>query len=213
MGLSSTSGRRASSNDRRPARLAGHKTASEMSESAEPIRQLDTHRRLVSQMEQWRFGARLSLGAVIVPASRPAPNLEQTISLARASRCALRILCSRRVESAEVHELLAKRSFNDAIVVDLPDDHRHKLFDFQALESINDDLPTDFSCYAADLSMLGSCRTSGMRVTDFPDNSVACHAHRAVGRSKPGGMVDQEVRPRSPPRHSPSCRLDKASIT
>ena len=31
------------------------------------------------------------------------------------------------------------------------------------------------------VSMLGSFRTAGMRVTDFPDNSVVCHAHRMTG--------------------------------
>jgi hypothetical protein len=28
------------------------------------------------------------------------------------------------------------------------------------------------------VAMLGLCRTAGLRVTNFPDNSVACHAHR-----------------------------------
>jgi hypothetical protein len=32
------------------------------------------------------------------------------------------------------------------------------------------------------VSMLGYFRTAGMRVADFPDNSVACHANRITGR-------------------------------
>ena len=31
------------------------------------------------------------------------------------------------------------------------------------------------------VSMLGSYPTAGMRVTDYPDNSVVCHAHRVTG--------------------------------
>ena len=124
-----------------------------MSESAERIRQLATHSRLVSQRELWRSGAGLPLNAVIVPASRPARNLEQAITLARASDCALLILCSHRAVPAKVHSLLAERSFNDAIVVDLPDGYHHELFDFRALTSIKDDLPAACSYYATDLSM------------------------------------------------------------
>jgi hypothetical protein len=187
-----------------------------MNEAIEPIRQLATHRGLVSRTEQWRAEAWLPLDAVIVPASRPAWNLDPAITLARASHCALLILCSHRAKPAEVHELLAERSFNDAIVVDLPAGYGHEMFDFQGLESIKDDLPAACFYYASDLSMkrniglvvarmlgwrriffldddirdinaadvhrtvamLGSYRTAGMRVTSFPDNSVACHAHR-----------------------------------
>jgi hypothetical protein len=159
------------------------------------------------------------LDAVIVPASRPAWNLDQAITLARASHCALLILCSQRTKPTEVHELLADRLFNDAIVVDLPARYGHELFDFRALESIKDDLPASCFYYSSDLSMkrnvglvvarmlgwrriffldddirdisppdahgtvtmLGSCRTAGMRVARFPDNSVACHAYRMIG--------------------------------
>lgn len=190
-----------------------------MSELPESIRQHDTHRKLVSQTEHWEPGGRLTLDAVIVPASRPARHLEQAITLARAARCALVILCSREVIPGEVHQLLAERSFDSAIVINLPDDYQHKLLDFRALASIKSDLPRACSYYVTDLStkrnlglllarmlgweriffldddirdisypdlqstvsMLGSCRTAGMRVTFFPDNSAICHAHRMTG--------------------------------
>ena len=190
-----------------------------MNEPMGPIRQLPTHGGLVSPPEQWRAGARLPLHAVIVPASRPAWNLDQAINLARASHCALLILCSHRAKPAEVHEQLADRSFNDAIVVDLPAGYGHDMFDFRALESIKDDLPAACFYFRSDLSMkrnvglvvarmlgwrriffldddirdinvpdvhgvvtmLGSCHTAGLRVTNFPDNSVACHAYRMTG--------------------------------
>jgi hypothetical protein len=187
-----------------------------MNGATEPIRQLPTHRGLVRRVEQWRFEPGLPLDAVIVPATRPAWNLDQAITLARASHCTLLILCSHKTKPVEVHELLADRSFNDAIVVDLPAGYSHETFDFKALESIKDDLPAASFHYASDLSMkrnvglvvarmlgwrriffldddirdiiasdvhrtvamLGPCRVAGMRVTNFPDNSVACHAHR-----------------------------------
>jgi hypothetical protein len=190
-----------------------------MNEPMGPIRQLPTHGGLVSPPEQWRAGARLPLHAVIVPASRPAWNLDQAITLARASHCALLILCSHRAKPAEVHEQLADRSFNDAIVVDLPAGYGHEMFDFRALESIKDNLPAACFYFRSDLSMkrnvglvvarmlgwrriffldddirdinvpdvhgvvtmLGSCHTAGLRVTNFPDNSVACHAYRMTG--------------------------------
>jgi hypothetical protein len=190
-----------------------------MSERPESIRQLGTHRKLVSQTEQWEPDARLALDAIVVPAARPVWNLEQAITLARAIHCTLLILCSREVKPAEVHQLLAERSFTDAIVVNLPDRYRHELLNFRGLASIKDYLPEACSYYVTDLStkrnvglilarmlgwrriffldddirdiaaadvhstvsMLGSYPIAGMRVTDYPDNSAACHAHRITG--------------------------------
>ena len=130
----------------------GHEAASEMSEHTESIRQLGTHRKLVSQTEQLTLDATLALDAIIVPASRPAQNLEQAITLARAADCALLILCSQKLEPAQVHQLLGERSFNGAIVVKLPKDYRHELLEFRALESIRGDLPKACSSYVTDLS-------------------------------------------------------------
>lgn len=190
-----------------------------MSEPGGSVRQLGTHRKLVSQTEQRELGTELQLDAIIVPASRPARNLDQAIALAQAMHCTLLILCSRRVTPAEVRQLLVQRSFNHAIVVGLPDNYRHELLEFPALASIKDDLPTACSYRVTDLStkrnlglilaqmlgwrriffldddirdvspaavystvsLLGSYPTAGMRVADYPDNSVVCHAHRATG--------------------------------
>jgi hypothetical protein len=123
-----------------------------MTEHAQGIRQHDTHRKLVSQSEQRKLDPRLTLDAVIVPASRSAENLEQAITLARAARSALVILCSHQMVPAEVHRLLAKRSFDDAIVVGLPKNYHHELLAFPALASIRDDLPAACSYYVTDLS-------------------------------------------------------------
>ena len=60
----------------------------------------------------------LALDAIVVPASRPAENLDQAITLARASctaRCSCQ--CSHQVKPDDVNTLLSRRSFADAIVV------------------------------------------------------------------------------------------------
>src|SRR5271156_2766396 len=97
----STSGRRAPLHDHDQSRVqADHRKASDMSELAGAVRQLGTHRKLVSQTEQRELDTELKLDAVIVPASRPVQYLEQAITLAQAMHCTLLILCSRRVASA-----------------------------------------------------------------------------------------------------------------
>jgi hypothetical protein len=62
-----------------------------------------------------------SLDAIIVPASRPAVNLDQAIMLARKLCCQLVVLCSLSARTDEVNEVLALRNFTRAIVIDLPD--------------------------------------------------------------------------------------------
>jgi hypothetical protein len=124
-----------------------------MSELAGSVRQLGTHRKLVSRTEQRELATRLELDAIIVPASRPAQNLKQAITLAWAAGCRLLILCSRRAAAAEVHQLLAQRPVKDATVVDIPDDYRHDLLDFRALAGIRSDLPAACFYRATDLSM------------------------------------------------------------
>ena len=187
--------------------------------AAEPIRQSSTHRKLVSRTEQPKIDAGLTLNAIVVPASRPADNLETAITLARAARSALLILCSHQATSAEVHQVLTKRSFDQAIVIDLPKNYGHELLDFGGLASIKSKLPAACSYYTTNLStkrnlslllarmvgweriffldddirdighpdlqstvsMLARYRTAGMRAIEYPDNSAACHAHRATG--------------------------------
>ena len=123
-----------------------------MSELAGSVRQLGTHRKLVSRTEQRELDAELKLDAIIVPASEAArtwsrPSPWPGPRTARCSSCA-----AATSDPREVHELLAQRSFNDAIVVSLPDDYRHELLDFRALASIKDDLPAACSYHVTDLS-------------------------------------------------------------
>ncbi len=148
-----------------------------MSELAGTVRQLGTHRKLVSQTEQSELDTELTLDAIVVPASRPARNLEQAITLARAADCELLILCSHQLEPAEVHRLLAERSFDGGIVVNLPENYRHELLDFRGLASIKDDLPPACSWYVTDLSTkrnvaLLLARMLGWRRIFFLDDDI-----------------------------------------
>lgn len=83
-------------------------------------RQYQTHLQLLSRTKARVKG---SFDAIIVPASRPAANLDHAVTLARALKCYLVVLCSLNARADEVNELLDSRDFTDAIVVDLPEDY------------------------------------------------------------------------------------------
>ena len=185
---------------------------------AADVRQHETHRELVGRPA--RPSAADSPGildAIIVPASRPAVNLDHAVTLARAAGCLLVVLCSHEARPDEVEAFLAKRSFRKAIVIDLPAGYAHPLLKFSTSETGN--TPAACGKYVTDLSskrniglllarmvgwerifyldddirdisepglsgtvsMLGKFNSAGMRVVEFPDNSIVCHAHRETG--------------------------------
>jgi hypothetical protein len=190
-----------------------------MIEIAGSVCQQSTHRKLVGHAHHRELNSALKLDAIIVPASRSAQYLEQAIALARAMRCTLLILCSRRVVPTEVQHMITEQSFDGATTVSVPDGYEHELLGFRALASMQNDLPaacfyrvTDLSTKrnlglllarmlgwrrvffldddirnvsAADVrsavSMLEAYPAAGLLVTDYPDNSVVCHAHRETG--------------------------------
>jgi hypothetical protein len=190
-----------------------------MSRPLAGIRQHDTHWSLTGPAKHARR-ASLPLDAIIVPGARPAESLDHAVTLARAADCWLLILCSKRLDGKEAKEFLATRSFSKAIVIDLPPGYSHELLKFPALDSIRDELPSECTLYATDLSMkrnlglilarmlrwrrvffldddirdighpdlqatvdmLESFSAAGMWVTEFPDNSIVCHANRATGK-------------------------------
>jgi hypothetical protein len=117
-----------------------------------PVQQHGTHHKLVSPTEQRKLYPKLTLDAIVVPAARPAWNLEQAITLARAAHCTLLILCSHEATPDGVQEFLNERSFDQATVVDLPDSYGHELLSFRGLESIGDDLPEACGYYTTNLS-------------------------------------------------------------
>jgi hypothetical protein len=183
------------------------------------VRQYSTHGQLVGRARPsaWRTSG-APLDAIVVPASRPAANLDQAVTLARAARCRLVVFCSLEARPDDVRTLLAARGFNDAVVVDLRQGYRHELLDFNTTHALpegfanpNGDLSTkrnlglllarmagwkrifflddDIRDLAPQdllvtVSMLDRYRSAGLRVDDFPDNSVVCHARRKTGDSQ-----------------------------
>jgi hypothetical protein len=188
------------------------------------IRQHGTHRELAGQGEpgEGPWADALALDAIIVPGTRPAAYLDHAVTLARAAKCSLVILCSHYLHTCEVKEYLDARSFRGAIVIELPAEYSHPLFDFRGLLSIKDRLPPVCGKHVTDLSMkrniglvlakmlgwqriffldddirdisypdlqrtvdmLDSFSAAGMWVTEFPDNSIVCHANRVTGGSQ-----------------------------
>lgn len=185
-------------------------------------RQHETHRQLVGRARPGLGRRRPRLDAIIVPASRPAGNLDHAVTLARAVGCTLVVLCSKLAQAAQVSELLTARGFGQAVVVDIPDGYEHQMLDFTSSRLMRSQLPPFCKSPNGDLSvkrnlglllgrmlgwervffmdddirdvapadifatiaMLGRYRSVGMRVTDFPDNSVVCHAHRETGAAQ-----------------------------
>jgi hypothetical protein len=119
------------------------------------IRQHATHARLL-QHGTVRAPAAAGcplLDAIVVPASRPAHNLEHAITLARAARCRLVILCSRQAEPAGIAAILAARSFTAATVIEIPRQYGHELLTFETTAWVAGQLPGACAVRDSDLSV------------------------------------------------------------
>jgi hypothetical protein len=210
-------------NERRRPRLPRRRGVLQMNGDGAGVRQHGNHRELAGQDESGSPQVdALGLDAIIVPGTRPAAYLDHAVTLARAAKCSLVVLCSHYLHGREVKEYLDDRSFNGAIVIDLPPGYSHPLFNFRELLSIKDQLPAACGNHVTDLSMkrnvglvlakmlgwrriffldddirdiaypdlqrtvdmLGSFSAAGMWVTEFPDNSIVCHANRMTGGSQ-----------------------------
>ncbi len=118
------------------------------------------------------------LDAIIVPASRPAANLDSAISLARATHSRLLILCSRETEAAAVHQLLDSRLFTQAVVIGLPPEYTHPLLDFATAGLASAaDMPKACAARNTDLSMkrnlgLVIARMLGWQSIFFMDDDI-----------------------------------------
>lgn len=112
-----------------------------MTRPSRDARQFQTHLQLLTLLTHARARLRASLDAIIVPASRPAVNLDHAVTLARAVNCQLVVLCSLRAQAAEVNELLALRNFTQAVVVDLPEGYTLPKLDLVTSNPVSLDLP------------------------------------------------------------------------
>ncbi|WP_300611536.1 hypothetical protein [Trebonia sp.] len=92
--------------------------------------------------------------AIIVPASRPAENLQTAIGLAEAANCHLVLLCSFQAHTSDVRDRLAERSFHRATVIQIPAHYRHAYFEFRTTYWV-DNGPARVVCAArySDLSI------------------------------------------------------------
>ena len=188
------------------------------------IRQHATHEQLIGHAKHDPAAADdcPALDAIVVPASRPAHNLDHAITLARAAKSHLVILCSHATRPAEVYKLLNERSFSAATVIEIPAGYSHEFFEFETGNWMREKLPPVCAVRDSDLSvkrnvglvlarMLGWRRiffmdddirdldgamlrstvsllagdgryySAGISADEFPDNSVVCHARRAIG--------------------------------
>jgi hypothetical protein len=117
------------------------------------VRQHATHEELVGRDDSPVPSQARTLDAIIVPASRPAANLDHAVTLARAVRSHLVVLCSREANADAVHELLAARSFTRASVIDVPAGYRHRLLEFDTSQIADMDLPEACAVRDSDLSV------------------------------------------------------------
>jgi glycosyltransferase involved in cell wall biosynthesis len=143
------------------------------------IHQHDSHAKLIGRHQPDLAGSTQgpALDAVIVPASRPAGNLDHAIALAEGTRSRLVILCSRETRPAEVHNLLAARSFTDAIVIEMPPGYSHPFFSFETSDWIREKLPDACAVRNSDLSIkrnvgLLMARSLGWQRIFFMDDDI-----------------------------------------
>jgi hypothetical protein len=108
-----------------------------------PIRHYESHSGLVRRPPLTPSAADKSpaLNAIVVPAARPAYNLEVAITLARAMSCHLVILCSREAGPVDVLDVLAARSFSDATIVEIASGYKHAFFEFETTDWIKKEFP------------------------------------------------------------------------
>jgi hypothetical protein len=86
------------------------------------VLQYPTHVQLIESSRLSAPSARAGLDAIIVPAARPAENLETAVKLAKETGARLIVLCSFRTHADEVRDLLADHQLPDSAVVEIPRD-------------------------------------------------------------------------------------------
>jgi hypothetical protein len=117
------------------------------------VRQHDTHKELVG-----RAGTHVApasppqLDAIIVPASRHANNLDHAVTLARAARCRLVVLCSHDAVRADVEQFFSSRSFERGVVIDIPRGYSLPGLELSTSLIAKNDLPPACKLYETDLS-------------------------------------------------------------
>jgi hypothetical protein len=86
----------------------------------ESVLQYSTHAELIESSCPPAPAADAGLDAIVVPAARPAGNLQTAVKLATETDARLIVLCSFRTHADEVRCLLAKHHLRDPAVVEMP---------------------------------------------------------------------------------------------
>lgn len=86
----------------------------------ESVLQYPTHADLVESSCPPALSAGAGLDAIIVPAARPARNLQTAVTLAKETDARLVVLCSFRTHANDVRALLAEHRLRDPAVVEVP---------------------------------------------------------------------------------------------
>ena len=141
------------------------------------VRQHDNHRQLIGRARQAIGRRRPRLDAIIVPASRPAANIDHAVTLARAADSQLVVLCSRQADSGQVSELLAARCFDRAVVADLPDGYTNERMNFTSSGVVRGEMPDSRENPNGDLSLkrnlgLLLARMAGWERIFFMDDDI-----------------------------------------
>lgn len=153
------------------------------------VRQHATHEELVGRDDSPVPSQARTLDAIIVPASRSAANLDHAVTLARAARSHLVVLCSREANAHAVHELLAARSFTRASVIRVPTGYHHRWLKFDTSRIAGLGLPDACAARDSDLSMkrnigLLIARMCGWESVFFMDDDIrdvnSSDLHRTV---------------------------------
>jgi hypothetical protein len=82
--------------------------------------QYATHAGLIGPSRPPAPSAGAGLDAIIVPAARPAKNLQTAVGLAAETGARLIVLCSLRADAGEVRAVLAEHKLRDAAAVEMP---------------------------------------------------------------------------------------------
>ena len=82
--------------------------------------QYATHAGLIGPSRPATSSAGAGLDAIIVPAARPAKNLQTAVGLAAETGARLIVLCSLRADADEVRAVLTERKLPDAAAVEMP---------------------------------------------------------------------------------------------
>lgn len=152
------------------------------------VLQYPTHAKLVGSSRTPAPRAGTGLDAIIVPAARPAENLQTAVRLARETGARLIALCSFRTHADDVRALLAEHQLRDSSVVEMPQGWSDWILgDFETTRWVHDGPGKGVCCTRnSDLSMkrntgLLLARMLGWERIFYMDDDITVSADTVLG--------------------------------